>query len=105
MKKFITILFAAIAIAASSIQADAAKPKAKSETVVFTTNLHCQNCVKKVNENIAFEKGVKELDVNLEKQTIKVTYDASKTSKENLAAAIKKLGYKADECKGEEVKK
>lgn len=105
MKKIIAILCAAVAIAASSIDAEAAKPKAKSETVVFTTNMHCEKCVKKVNENIAFEKGVKALDVNLEKQTIKVTYDASKTSKENLAAAIKKLGYKADVCKPEEVKK
>ena len=99
MKKILSIMFCAAFLAGASLTADAAKPKAKTETVVFTTNMHCSNCVKKVNENISFEKGVKDLEVSLDKQTIKVTYDASKTSKENLAKAINKLGYKADEKK------
>jgi copper chaperone CopZ len=47
--------------------------------------------VKKVQENIAFEKGVKGLEVSLEKQTVAVKYDAAKTSVETLKAAIQKL--------------
>ena len=68
---------------------------AKPEKVTFQTNLRCNTCVKKVNENIAFEKGVKDLAVSLDKQTITVTYDPAKTSADKLAKAIEKLGYKA----------
>ena len=48
------------------------------------------------NDNIAFEKGVKDLKVDLEKKLVSITYDPSKTSVEKLAAAIARLGYKAE---------
>ena len=54
------------------------------------------NCVKKVQENISFEKGVKGLDVCLDHQTVTVKYDPAKTSEETLKAAIEKLGYKVE---------
>lgn len=69
--------------------------KAKVEEVTFQTNLHCENCVEKVKENISYEKGVKGLEVSLEEQTIKIKYDPSKTDAETLAAAVRKLGYEA----------
>ena len=61
--------------------------------VIFHAHLHCNNCVKKVQENIAFEKGVKDLKVSLEDQTVAIKYDAAKTSEDTLKAAIEKLGY------------
>ena len=67
------------------------KSKAEIKEVVFHAHLHCNSCVKKVQENIAFEKGVKGLEVSLEKQTVAVKYDAAKTSVETLKAAIQKL--------------
>ena len=67
------------------------KSKAEIKEVVFHAHLHCNSCVKKVQENIAFEKGVKGLEVSLEKQTVAVKYDAAKTSVETLKTAIQKL--------------
>ncbi len=64
--------------------------------VVFATNMHCDKCVNKINENIAFIKGVKDLKVSLKDQTIKIKYDNRKTNENTLADAIKKLGYKAE---------
>ena len=61
--------------------------------VTFVVNLHCENCVKKVQDNIPFEKGVKDLKVNLEEKTVWVRYSPDKVSKEELASAIEKLGY------------
>ena len=66
------------------------KAKAEIRDAHFHVHLHCANCVKKVQENIAFEKGVK---VSLEDQTVDIKYDASKTSEEALKAAIEALGY------------
>lgn len=70
-----------------------AKKKGEIKEVTFNVHLHCENCVKKVQENIAFEKGVKDLHVCLDDQTVSVKYDAAKTSEETLKAAIEKLGY------------
>lgn len=67
------------------------KSKAEIKEVIFHAHLHCNNCVKKIQENISFEKGVKGLEVSLEKQTVVVKYDAAKTSVETLKAAIQKL--------------
>ena len=44
------------------------------------------------------------MKVNLDDRTVWIKYDASKTDKEKLAAAINKLGYEAEELKPEEKK-
>lgn len=69
------------------------KKKGEVKEVTFRVHLHCENCVKKVQENIAFEKGVKDLKVSLDDQTVALKYDAAKTSEATLKAAIEKLGY------------
>ena len=86
----------AVCVSASDIQSVSAqvfkKAKGEVKSVVFSVHLHCNNCVKNVQENIAFEKGVKDLKVSLEDQTVMVKYDSSKTSEEVLKNAIVKLG-------------
>lgn len=109
MKKSIILTVAAlmtISVAASAaVTVVAAEPAALADTkpakkkkgevkeVTFNVHLHCANCVKKVQENIAFEKGVKDLHVCLDDQTVSIKYDAAKTSEATLKAAIEKLGY------------
>ena len=101
MKKIISFFVAAL-FCFSLVSLQAKTPK-KSETVVFNVHLHCADCVKKVNENIAFEKGVTDLKVSLDEQTVAVSYNPDKTSPEALKKAIEKLGYEvkgANGCKG-----
>ena len=117
MKKTIIIILSAfVAFSASAYAADYTeiltltdkKPskKAKKEVkeVVFNVHLHCNNCVKKVQENIAFEKGVKDLKVSLADQTVAIKFDPSKTSEQTLKSAIESLGYKVScsDCEGHE---
>ena len=94
MKRIILLAIAAL----MTISAVAGTPEKSKKTkevkeVTFNVHLHCANCVKKVQENIAFEKGVKGLDVCQGHQTVTVKYDPAKTSEETLKAAIEKLGY------------
>lgn len=109
MKRIIVIAIAALmgfsAYAADTVMVEASaqvfkKAKAEVKEVVFNVNLHCNSCVKKVQENISFEKGVKGLEVSLEKQTVAVKYDPAKTSVETLKKAIEKLNVpvKSVEC-------
>lgn len=115
MKRTIVILMASVACLCASQTVSASVSSAENavvsfrakkdiRTVVFSTHLHCKNCVKKVQENISYEKGVEDLNVSLENQTITVTYDASKTTVEKLAAAIGKLGYATKVVKPESAK-
>ena len=104
MKKTLVLIFSALVTFSSvAMAADAAemsaqtvkpskKAKAEIREVTFNVHLHCNSCVKKIQENIAFEKGVKDLKVSLEEQTVYVKYDASKTNEEVLKNAIVKLG-------------
>ena len=71
------------------------KPKPVKRTVVYCSSVDCKNCEKKVMENISFEKGVKDVSVDLEKKTVSVVFDESKTDTLTLAKAIRKLGYEA----------
>ena len=99
MKKILAFVIAASIAVSSAFAADSAADQKKNKKskelkeVTWTVNLHCENCVNKVQENIAFEKGVKDLKVSLEDQTVFVKYDAAKTSEQTLKAAIEKLGY------------
>ncbi len=79
----------------------AKKKKGEVKEVTFNVYLHCEDCVEKVQENIAFEKGVKGLEVSLEDQTVAIKYDAAKTSETTLKAAIEKLGYPVTDGKHE----
>ena len=71
-----------------------AKPVKKTVTFNVET-MHCENCKQKIERNLAYEKGVLDLKINLEKKTVAVTYDIAKTDEKKLADALKKLGYEA----------
>ena len=94
MKRIILLAIAAL-MTLSAVAGTPEKTKKTKEVkeVTFNVHLHCANWVKKVQENIAFEKGVKGLDVCQGHQTVTVKYDPAKTSEETLKAAIEKLGY------------
>ena len=64
--------------------------------VVFATSIHCANCGKKVQENIAFEKGVKDLKVDVPTKLVTITFNPAKTDTVKLKKAINKLGYSAE---------
>lgn len=70
---------------------------AKNEKVVFNVAMDCQACQQKIEKNIAFEKGVKGLDVDLKANLVTVTYKASKTNIAKLQEGFKKIGYEAVE--------
>lgn len=90
MKRF----FQAFAIVALLFSAsDAFAGKNSKETVTFQVPMKCHKCQAKIEENIAFEKGVTDLQVNLEEKKVTVTYKKKATDVEKLKAAFQKLGY------------
>lgn len=72
---------------------------------VFVTSIHCEKCAEKVIENISFEKGVKDLDVDVESKKVTVTFNTDRTDTVALRKAINRLGYTASVVEYKTVKK
>lgn len=74
------------------------------KTVVLTTDpqMHCEGCEKRIKENIRFEKGIKKIVTDVEHQTVTITYDADKTTVENIIKGFEKINYNAREVKEDE---
>ena len=71
------------------------------KTLVVTTlpQMHCENCENKIKGNLRFEKGVKTIETSIPDQQVTITYDADKTTAENIIRGFEKLGYRATEVK------
>jgi copper chaperone CopZ len=69
--------------------------KKAKETVMFHVPMDCMSCKNKIEKNIAYEKGVTDMDVNLQAKTVKVTFRSDKNTVEGLIAAFKKIGFEA----------
>jgi Copper chaperone len=95
MKRLIVMLVGLFCVSTTSFAADKSKSKGR-ETVVFHVNqVNCGNCIKKIEKNIAFERGVTDLTCSLEDRTATVTFRTDRTSKAKLVDAFKKLGFSA----------
>ena len=95
MKRTIAVILAAMIALTSAFAAEQKTKKQKVELMEVTYNvpLHCKNCVAKVVDNLSRVKGVKDLDVCLDHQTVAIKYDQAKTSKDILKNELRKLGY------------
>lgn len=58
-----------------------------------TPQMHCASCENKIKNNMRFEKGVKKVETDLEKQHVTITYDPKKNTIAGLQAGMKKIGY------------
>lgn len=92
LKFFIVTIFIMFGIGSifSQNKKEVKNDKAK---VVFDVSMTCENCKKRIEKNIAFERGVTDMKIDLEKKTVEIEYKKSQTTEEKLKEALKKLGY------------
>lgn len=100
MKKilFTLLLFfagAAVIMAQNTPSGTKAKAKPKTETVTYVVDMHCQNCVDKLTDQLSFLKGVKDCKISLSKKTVTLKFNPSQTEEKTFVEAIEKLGYTA----------
>ena len=93
MKKFVVL---------SAMMLTAVVGMAKDlKTLVVTTvpQMHCASCENKIKGNLRFEKGVKQIECDIPKQMVTITYDGEKTNPEAIMKSFTMFGYKATEVK------
>ena len=69
----------------------------KFETIKIKTSSQCGECKERIEEALAFEKGVKTAELDVKTKIVTVTYKKNKTSPEKIRKAISKVGYDADD--------
>ena len=94
MKKIMMILAALAVVAGVATAAPKQKAEKKIATVVFTTDLDCHHCAQKVLNTIPYEKGIKDVQVDVPTKTVTVKYDAAKNSVESLTKAFESIKVK-----------
>lgn len=104
--KFILFLMICFTALSMSVNAQGKKEKnSNKEEVVFNVSMTCENCKKRIEKNIAFEKGVSDMAVDLPEKTVMVVFNPQKTNVGNLQKAFEKLGYTATVCHIEDASK
>ena len=77
-----------------------ANPEAQSskyDTVQIQTSAVCGMCKERIEHDMAFEKGVKSVELDSETKVLTVVYKKGKTTVKDLKVALTKIGYDADE--------
>ena len=86
MKKIILCVMVALMAAGASAET------LKTVVVTPTPKLTCQNCEKKVKDNVRFVKGTKKIETSVKDNTVTITYDADKAKVADYEVAFKKIG-------------
>lgn len=96
MKKLLMLCLALVMGAGLTVAATKGAPK-KMTTTVFAADVDCDHCVKKILDNVpSLGKGIKDVQVSLEKKEVTVVYDASKNSDANIVKGLASLKVKAE---------
>ena len=99
MKNLAWIL--AVALTTSTMAQN--KPK-KVETVQIQTSAVCEMCRELIiDKNLAFEKGLKFAEMDVETGVLTVRYRNDRTSLEHIRNTISDLGYSADSVKADPI--
>lgn len=70
--------------------------KNKKETITIKTSAQCEMCKERIEKALAYTKGVKKSNLDVDSKTITVVYNPGKVSPEKIREAISKTGYDAD---------
>jgi copper chaperone CopZ len=69
----------------------------KTDVVEIKVSSQCNECKETIEKALAFEKGISKSNVDLETNTVKVTYKPGKTTPDKIRKAISEAGYDADD--------
>jgi periplasmic mercuric ion binding protein len=68
----------------------------KTDTVKILTSAVCGSCKARIEKNVAYEKGVTDVVLDVDTKVCTIVYKTAKTDPDKLRLAISKIGYDAD---------
>ncbi|MBN1339035.1 MAG: heavy-metal-associated domain-containing protein [Bacteroidales bacterium] len=98
MKILVSVLIMVFAgFGAATAQQNADNENEKFAEVKIKTSSKCNMCKERIETGLALAKGVKEVELDLEKNTVTVKYRKDKTDEDRIRKALTKIGYDADD--------
>jgi copper chaperone CopZ len=104
--KTLKTTFIILALGLFSITAVAQEKKEKSkkiETIEIQTSAICGMCEERIENDLAYAKGVKYVELDDKTKIVTVEYKTSKTNPDEIRKAISKIGYDADDVEADPV--
>jgi copper chaperone CopZ len=74
----------------------------KLDTLKIHTSAQCEMCKERIEKAMAYERGVKTSELDLESKILTVMYKSRKTGPEKIREAVSMVGYDADDVKANE---
>jgi copper chaperone CopZ len=74
----------------------------KADTLIIKSSVVCGMCKERVENGLAFEKGIKDVVVDLENKTITVKFNPRSTDAASIRKKVNLLGYDADDYPADE---
>jgi copper chaperone CopZ len=68
----------------------------KSAELKVKTSAVCSQCKDRIEHGIAYEKGIRDIVLDVDSKIATIVYNPSKTTPADIRTAISKLGYDAD---------
>ena len=103
MKKLISISYMLLMVTIFINPVSAQEKKKNYEEVQIQTSAVCGMCEERIETNIAYEKGVKSVELEDSTKIVTIGFDPRKTDPEKLRTAISKVGYDADDVAADPV--
>ncbi|MCE3279009.1 MAG: Heavy metal transport/detoxification protein [Bacteroidetes bacterium] len=69
----------------------------KTAELKIKTSAVCDMCKETLEKNLAFEKGIKKSELDVDSKILTVTYNPQKITPEKIRLAVSKTGYDADD--------
>ena len=69
----------------------------KNVEIKIKTSAVCGQCKDRIEQGLAYEKGIKDASLDVDTKILTVKYNCVKTTPEAIRKAVSKLGYDADE--------
>jgi cation transport ATPase len=91
---FLLLYLFSISIAFSQEKDSIVSPKLSF--VKIKTSAVCDMCKETIEKAMAFEKGVKKSNLDVDSKMLSVWFNPKKTNSENIRVSITKIGYDAD---------
>jgi copper chaperone CopZ len=94
MKKLILLLVAVLSIQGFM--------KAQgTDTLKIKTSAQCEMCKERIENALAYEKGIVNSNLDLKTKIVTVVYKPSKTNSDKIKMALSQVGYDADDVKAD----
>jgi periplasmic mercuric ion binding protein len=68
----------------------------KSETLKIKTSAVCDMCKSRLEQGLAYEKGIKDVSLDVDTKVLTVNYAVGKTTPDEIRKKVSMLGYDAD---------